>query len=85
MATFAVASPVLAQEPSEAEIARCADFGLDDADVTARILGEHMSRTLGAQIVIENVLGAGGTTTAGMPAVTRRTGPVACGPVVGTR
>jgi hypothetical protein len=31
-------------------------------DVTARILGEHMSRTLGQQIVIENVLGAGGTT-----------------------
>ena len=33
-------------------------------DVVARILAEHMSRTLGAQIVIENVLGAGGTTAA---------------------
>jgi tripartite-type tricarboxylate transporter receptor subunit TctC len=32
------------------------------ADVSARIVGEHMSRTLGQQIVIENVLGAGGTT-----------------------
>ena len=31
-------------------------------DVIARIAGEHMSRTLGQQIVIENVLGAGGTT-----------------------
>jgi tripartite-type tricarboxylate transporter receptor subunit TctC len=31
-------------------------------DVIARIVGEHMSRTLGQQIVIENVLGAGGTT-----------------------
>jgi tripartite-type tricarboxylate transporter receptor subunit TctC len=31
-------------------------------DVVARIVGEHMSRTLGAQIVIENTLGAGGTT-----------------------
>ena len=31
-------------------------------DVTARIVGEHMSRTLGQQIVIENVAGAGGTT-----------------------
>jgi tripartite-type tricarboxylate transporter receptor subunit TctC len=31
-------------------------------DIVARIVGEHMSRTLGAQIVIENTLGAGGTT-----------------------
>jgi tripartite-type tricarboxylate transporter receptor subunit TctC len=30
-------------------------------DVISRIVGEHMSRTLGQQIVIENVLGAGGT------------------------
>jgi tripartite-type tricarboxylate transporter receptor subunit TctC len=31
-------------------------------DVVARIVGEHMSRTLGQQIIIENVAGAGGTT-----------------------
>jgi len=31
-------------------------------DVISRIIGEHMSRTLGQQIVIENALGAGGTT-----------------------
>jgi putative tricarboxylic transport membrane protein len=31
-------------------------------DIVARITGEHMSRTLGQQIIIENVLGAGGTT-----------------------
>jgi tripartite-type tricarboxylate transporter receptor subunit TctC len=31
-------------------------------DVIARILGEHMSRTLGQQFIIENVVGAGGTT-----------------------
>jgi tripartite-type tricarboxylate transporter receptor subunit TctC len=30
-------------------------------DVTARIVGEHMSRTLGQQVVVENVVGAGGT------------------------
>ena len=30
-------------------------------DVVARILAEHMSRTLGHQIVIETVVGAGGT------------------------
>ncbi len=31
-------------------------------DVTARIVGEHMSRTLGQQFIVENVPGAGGTT-----------------------
>ena len=31
-------------------------------DVVARIVGEHMSRTLGHQVIIENVPGAGGTT-----------------------
>jgi tripartite-type tricarboxylate transporter receptor subunit TctC len=31
-------------------------------DVSARIVGEHMSRTLGQQIVMENIAGAGGTT-----------------------
>ena len=31
-------------------------------DVAARIVAEHMSRTLGQQVVIQNVSGAGGTT-----------------------
>ena len=31
-------------------------------DVAARIVGEHMARTLGQQIVIQNIAGAGGTT-----------------------
>jgi tripartite-type tricarboxylate transporter receptor subunit TctC len=30
-------------------------------DVTSRIIGEHMSRTLGQQFVVENMAGAGGT------------------------
>ena len=30
-------------------------------DVTARIVGEHMSRTLGQRIIVENIVGAGGT------------------------
>ena len=33
-------------------------------DVVARIVAEHMSRTLGQQLVVENVAGAGGTTGA---------------------
>jgi tripartite-type tricarboxylate transporter receptor subunit TctC len=32
------------------------------SDVIARIVGEHMSRTLGQQLVNENIGGAGGTT-----------------------
>src|SRR5262245_39964687 len=31
-------------------------------DVTARIVSEHMSRTLGQRFIIENIAGAGGTT-----------------------
>src|SRR6266545_406017 len=31
-------------------------------DVVARIVGEHVSHTLGQQFVVENVVGAGGTT-----------------------
>src|SRR5260370_35017488 len=31
-------------------------------DVIARILSEHMSRTLGQQLIVENVVGAGGPT-----------------------
>jgi tripartite-type tricarboxylate transporter receptor subunit TctC len=30
-------------------------------DVGARIVGEHMSRTLGQQVVVQNIVGAGGT------------------------
>jgi tripartite-type tricarboxylate transporter receptor subunit TctC len=30
-------------------------------DIIARIMGDHMARTLGQQVVIENVTGAGGT------------------------
>jgi len=31
-------------------------------DISARVVGEHMSRTLGQQLIIENFPGAGGTT-----------------------
>lgn len=31
-------------------------------DIIARIVGDHMSKTLGQQVVVENVAGAGGTT-----------------------
>jgi len=41
-------------------IVPCAAGG--PTDIVARIVGEHMSKTLGQQVVIENVAGAGGTT-----------------------
>jgi tripartite-type tricarboxylate transporter receptor subunit TctC len=31
-------------------------------DVIARIVGDHMGKTLGQQVIVENVVGAGGTT-----------------------
>jgi tripartite-type tricarboxylate transporter receptor subunit TctC len=31
------------------------------SDVAARVIGDHMSRTLGQQLVVQNVVGAGGT------------------------
>ena len=34
-------------------------------DVIARIVGDHMGRTLGQQVIVENVVGAGGTTGIG--------------------
>ena len=37
-------------------------------DVVARIVSDHMARTLGQTILIENVVGAGGTTGAGRAA-----------------
>ena len=43
-------------------------------DVIARIVGDHMGRTLGQQVVIENVAGAGGTT-----GITRAAGSAADG------
>ena len=43
-------------------------------DVISRIVGEHMSRTLGQPIMIENIVGAGGTiaSTRAARAATRR-------------
>lgn len=56
-------APALAQEaypgrPITVVVPFAAGGGVD---LTARIVGEHMSRTLGQQLIIENVGGAGGT------------------------
>ena len=42
-------------------------------DVLARVLGERMGRTLGQQLVVENVLGGGGSIGTTESPVRRRT------------
>jgi tripartite-type tricarboxylate transporter receptor subunit TctC len=59
----ALASPGAAQTYPTRPITMVVPFAAGGpTDVIARIVGENMSRTLGQQIVVENVAGAGGTT-----------------------
>lgn len=59
---LAPAVPALAAYP-ERPITMIVPFAAGGpTDTIARIVGEHMSKTLGQTIVIENVTGAGGTT-----------------------
>jgi tripartite-type tricarboxylate transporter receptor subunit TctC len=55
--------PVVAQDYPNRNITVIVPFAAGGpTDVIARIVADHMSKTLGQQILIENVLGAGGTT-----------------------
>ena len=57
------ASPATAQAYPSRPVTIIVPFAAGGTtDVIARILGEHMSRTLGQQLIVENVVGAGGTT-----------------------
>ena len=59
----ALAVPAAAQDYPTKNITLIVPFAAGGpTDVISRIIGEHMSRTLGHQLVIENVVGAGGTT-----------------------
>jgi len=56
-------APALAQNYPTKSITMVVPFAAGGpTDIVARIVGEHMSRVLGQQIVVENVAGAGGTT-----------------------
>jgi tripartite-type tricarboxylate transporter receptor subunit TctC len=65
-AAFVLASalqPAAAQDYPARNITLIVPFAAGGpTDVIARIVTDHMSKTLGQQIVIENVVGAGGTT-----------------------
>ncbi|MDB5548819.1 MAG: hypothetical protein JWP21_2266 [Tardiphaga sp.] len=64
-----VALPVAAQDYPTRNITMIIPFAAGGpTDVIARIVASDMSKTLGQQIVIENVVGAGGTTAAGRAA-----------------
>jgi tripartite-type tricarboxylate transporter receptor subunit TctC len=55
--------PAMAQDYPSRPITLIVPFAAGGpTDVIARIAGDHMSKTLGQTIVIENVVGAGGTT-----------------------
>jgi tripartite-type tricarboxylate transporter receptor subunit TctC len=57
------ASPVMAQDYPTKNITMIVPFAAGGpTDIVARIVSEHMSRTLGRSVLIENTLGAGGTT-----------------------
>jgi tripartite-type tricarboxylate transporter receptor subunit TctC len=65
VALVLAAGPIAAQDYPTRPITLIVPFAAGGpTDVISRIVGEHMSRTLGQQIVIENVVGAGGTTGA---------------------
>jgi tripartite-type tricarboxylate transporter receptor subunit TctC len=62
VAVIAASAPAEAQYPNK-QITVVVPFAAGGpTDVVARLVGEHMGRTLGQQIIVENVGGAGGTT-----------------------
>ena len=61
-ATVVIAPPALAQQYPQRAITLVVPFAAGGpTDVLARVLGAHMSQTLGQTIVVEDVTGAGGT------------------------
>lgn len=61
--SFVLGSAAFAQDYPTRTIALIVPFAAGGpSDTVARIIGDHMSRTLGRQVAIENVEGGGGTT-----------------------
>ena len=66
LAAFTIAAAILpaaAQDFPKRNITMVVPFAAGGpTDIVARIVGEHMSKTLGQPVIVENVVGAGGTT-----------------------
>jgi tripartite-type tricarboxylate transporter receptor subunit TctC len=63
LAIVAAAGPAQAQDYPTGAITMIVPFAAGGpTDVVARIVTAHMAQTLGQSIIIENVVGAGGTT-----------------------
>ena len=63
LAGFLVAAPALADPYPQRSVTMIVPFAAGGAtDVIARIVAEGMSKTLGQRVIVENVVGAGGTT-----------------------
>ncbi|AOO83274.1 tripartite tricarboxylate transporter substrate-binding protein [Bosea vaviloviae] len=64
LAAFSLAAaPALGQAYPSRSITMIVPFAAGGpTDIIARIVGDHMGRTLGQSVIIENVAGAGGTT-----------------------
>ena len=62
LAAVLLAAPTAAQQYPQRPITIVVPFAAGGpTDVLARVLGDHMSRTLGQPVIIEDVTGAGGT------------------------
>src|ERR1044071_8865448 len=64
-ATVVAFSPALAAYPERAITVVCASGAGGAVDVTTRVITDHMAKTLGQNIVIQNEPGAGGTLAIG--------------------
>ena len=61
LAIFAACAPALAQYPNKPITVIVPFAAGGPTDVVARLVGEHMGRTLGTTFVVENIGGAGGS------------------------
>jgi len=84
--TFSASRPAQAAWPERAITIVCASGAGGAVDVTTRIITDHMAKTLGQSIVIQNEPGAGGTLAMGQVAKAQPDGYtlLTIGPTVGT-
>jgi tripartite-type tricarboxylate transporter receptor subunit TctC len=84
--TFSIVRPAQAAWPERTITIVCASGAGGAVDVTTRIITDHMAKTLGQNIVVQNEPGAGGTLAIGQVAKAQPDGYtlLTIGPAVGT-